>query len=60
MKSELITRLNTQLAMIDTDAIKAHTEKGDLNEWVLDWHIEMSTLILALFLKIYILTDGKG
>lgn len=60
MKSELITRLNTQLAMIDTDAIKAHTEKGDLEAWIWDWRVEMAALSFALYLKIYALTDGKG
>ena len=60
MKSELISKLNTQIAMIDTNAINDHIEQGDLEEWLWDWRIEMGALSFALFMRIFLLTKERN
>ena len=60
MKSELITKLNTEIAMIDSTAIKAHMEQGDLDEWLDDWRMEISATSFGLYALLYELAKLAG
>ena len=53
MTIDLISKLNTQIAKMDASVIEAHMAKGDLDEWVEDWRIEMASISLGLFALIY-------
>lgn len=47
-----IRKLNTQIAMIDSDTIQEHIDKGDLEKWICDWRIETAAVVLGLFAKV--------
>ena len=46
---DLITKLNNQIAEIDTDNIEAHIKNGDLDSWLVGWRIEIAAISFALF-----------
>ena len=54
MKSELITKLNTEISAIDPDTIRQHEASGDLDEWIYDWRVEIAATSFALF---FLLSD---
>lgn len=49
MTDDLISRLNEQIAKIDTASINAHIEQGDLDNWVEEWRLETASVSLCLF-----------
>jgi hypothetical protein len=49
MIDDLITKLNNQISMIETRTIKEHLDKGDLEEWLYNWRIEVSAISFGLF-----------
>ena len=52
MKTDLISRLNKQISQIDTASIRAHIDKGDLDDWIQEWRIEAASLSFELFSQI--------
>lgn len=52
MKTDLISRLNKQISQIDTASIRAHIDKGDLDDWIEDWRIETAAVSFGLFSNI--------
>ena len=53
MKSELITKLNTEISVIDPDTIRQHMEYGDLDEWITDWRMEIAATSFGLYSLLY-------
>lgn len=61
MKTDLlISRLNKQISQIDTTSIRAHIDKGDLDDWIEDWRIETAAVSFGLFLKIREMIEVLG
>ena len=54
MKSELITKLNTEISVINPETIRQHEATGDLDEWITDWRMEIAATSFALF---FLLSD---
>ena len=49
MKSELITKLNIQISLINPETIRQHEQYGDLDEWIAEWRTEMAALSFGLY-----------
>ena len=60
MKSDLVSKLNTQISMIDPTSINAHIENGDLDEWIEEWRKETASVSFGLFSLIYELARRVG
>lgn len=54
MKSELITKLNTEISVISRETIRQHEASGDLDEWITEWREEIASTSFALF---FLLSD---
>lgn len=53
MKSELITKLNTEISVISPETIRQHEASGDLDEWIYDWRMEIAATSCGLYLLLY-------
>lgn len=61
MKSELITKLNIQISLIDPETIRQHEQYGDLDDWIAEWRTETAAVSFGLYTLMYeVLKRVKG
>lgn len=51
MESNLISDLNTQIAMITPESIQTHLDKGDLADWLSEWRGKSAGISFELFMR---------
>ena len=58
MESNLISDLNTQIAMITPESIQTHLDKGDLADWLSEWRAKTAGIGFELFVETETLTTA--
>ena len=53
MKSELITKLNIQISLINPETIRQHEATGDMDDWIAEWRTETAAVSYGLYALMY-------
>ena len=55
--NDMISKLNSGIAMMTTANYNLHKEAGDLQDWLDQWRIDMACVSISLYTTIRVLTD---